>query len=147
MTEAKKMIKLVHEHLPNTKIIMNSLGLTNAEMDYLKSQRNVELRIFNFDKYPSMAFSKHNLFTYAWKPTVVKEASKKYEVIMYFDSSVRLNGSIDAGVFKYLQVYPGVVLGPWFGNNWSCGYIVYIVMMLWLFVNREQLVVATVIPW
>ena len=117
MTEAKKMIKLVHEHLPNTKIIMNSLGLTNAEMDYLKSQRNVEFRIFNFDKYPSMAFSKHNLFTYAWKPMVVKEASEKYEVIMYFDSSVRLNGSIDAGVFKYLQVYPGVVLGPWYGNN------------------------------
>ena len=117
MTEAKKMIALVQKHLPNTKIVMYSLGITDEEMDILRSNRNVEVIVFDFDKYPSLAYSKHDLFTYGWKPMVVKEASEQYEVIAYFDPSVRLNGSINAEVLQHLLTYPGYIAGPWFGNN------------------------------
>ena len=117
MKEAKKMIASVQKHMPNTKIVMYSLGLTAAETQYLRCCRNMELHSFDFDKYPSLDYCKDKLFNYGWKPMVVKEASERYEVIMYFDSSVRLSGSIDANVLKHLLTYPGYIAGPWFGTS------------------------------
>ena len=117
MTEATEMIVSVQKHMPNTRLIMYSLGLTNGEMALLRSYCNVEVRMFDFDKYPSLSYSKHHLRTFGWKPMVVKEVSEQYEVIMYFDSSVRLNGPITDKVLKYLWSSPAFIAGPWTGNG------------------------------
>ena len=117
LSEATEMIVSVQRYMPSTRLIMYSLGLTSGEMELLRSYCNVELRIFDFDKYPTLAYSKNHLRTFGWKPVVVKEVSEQYEVVMYFDSSVRLNGPIDARVFKYFQSSPAFFAGPWWGNQ------------------------------
>ena len=117
LNEATEMIVSVQKHMPNTKLIMYSLGLTNGEMALLRSYCNVEVRVFDFDKYPNISYAKNHLRTFVWKPIVVKEVSEQYEVVMYFDSSIRLNGPITDKILKYLQSSPGFISGPWWGNK------------------------------
>ena len=117
LSEATEMIVSVQRYMPSTRLIMYSLGLTSGEMELLRSYCNVELQIFDFDKYPTLAYSKNHLRTFGWKPVVVKEVSEQYEVMMYFDSSVRLNGPISEKVLKYLWSSPAFIAGPWIGNG------------------------------
>ena len=117
LSEATEMIVSVQRYMPSTRLIMYSLGLTSGEMELLRSYCNVEVRIFDFDKYPTLAYSKNHLRTFGWKPVVVKEVSEQYEVVMYFDSSVRLNGPITEKVLKYLWSSPAFIAGPWIGNG------------------------------
>ena len=116
MAEATEMIISVQEHMPNTRLIMYSLGLTDAEMVLLRSYCNLELRVFDFDKYPAISYSKHNLHKYGWKPLVAKEIADEYDVILWLDASGRLTGPIDEKVFKYLQSMPAFMAGPWKGK-------------------------------
>ena len=118
--EAAGMIISIQKCMPNTRLIMYSLGLTHEEMDTLRAYCNVELRTFDFDKYgPKLAYSKNHLRSFGWKPAVVKEVSDEYEVLMYFDSSVRLTGPVGRDVLKYLWSSPAFIAGPWFGKGCS----------------------------
>ena len=117
MAEATEMIISIQEHMPNTRLVMYSLGLTGEEMALLKSYCNVELRVFDFNKYPPLGYTKHNLRKFGWKPLVVKEVADEYDVILWFDTSGRLTGPMGENVFKYLQSTPAFLAGPWEGNK------------------------------
>ena len=117
MAEATEMIISVQEHMPNTRLIMYSLGLTDKEMALLRSYCNLELRTFDFDRYPAISYSRHNLRKYGWKPVIVNEVASEYDVILWFDSSIRLSRPIDKKVFKYLQSTPAFLTGPWIGKR------------------------------
>ena len=117
MSEATEMIISVQRHMPNARLIMYSLGLTRKEMALLQSYCNLELRVFDFDKYPALAYTKYNLRKYGWKPLIVNEVAEEYELISWFDASVRLTGPIDENVFKYLQSTPAFLPGPWVGKT------------------------------
>ena len=119
LEEAKDMIASVHTHLPNTKIIVYSLGLTDKEEALLRRYCNLELRIFKFEKYPALKYStgQQNLHKYGWKPLVVQEVSEEYEVALYFDSSVRLMGPINETILRYLLSSPSFVAGPYLGGK------------------------------
>ena len=88
--EAKDMIASVQTHMPNTTLIVYSLGLKDSQVQVLRSYCNLEVRIFDFDKYPTLKYSRQNLQKYGWKPLVVQEVSDEFEVILYFDASIRL---------------------------------------------------------
>ena len=116
-SEATGMIVSVQRHMPHTRLILYSLGLTGEESELLSSYCNLELRVFDFSKYPHVAYSRKNLRAFGWKPLIVKEISEEYEVLAYFDSSVRLTGPIDKDVLKYLLSSPAFIAGPWKGNS------------------------------
>ena len=117
MAEATEMIKSVQEHMPNTRLIMYSLWLTDAEVALLRSYCNVEPRVFDFDKYPAISYSRHSLHRYGWKPLVCKEVADEYDLLLWFDASARLTGPVDENVFKYMQSMPTFMAGPWEGNR------------------------------
>ena len=115
--EATEMVISVQEHMPNTRLIMYSLGLTGEETALLKSYCNVELRVFEFNKYPGLSYAKHNLRKFGWKPLIVKEIADEYDVVLWLDTSGRLTGPIGENTFKYLQSMPTFLAGPWEGSS------------------------------
>ena len=117
MAEATEMIMSVQEHMANTRLIMYSLGLTDEEMVLLKSYCNLDVRVFDFDKYPALSYTKHNLRKFGWKPVIVNEVANEFDVVLWLDSSVRLTRSLDENVFKHLQSTPSFLAGPWEGKH------------------------------
>ena len=116
MAEATELIKSVQQHMANTRLIMYSLGLIDEEMALLDSYCNVEVRVFDFHKYPDLAYAKNNLRKFGWKPVIVKEVSDEYDVVLWLDASGRLTRSLDPNVFKHLQKTPTFLAGPWEGR-------------------------------
>ena len=118
--EIKDMVASVQTHMPNTTLIVYSLGLTDTEAQVLRSYCNLELRIFDFNKYPSLKYSRRNLQHYGWKPLVVHEVSVEHEVIMYFDCSIRLvspimsNGSL---LTYFSSSWPAFIVGSEYGKG------------------------------
>ena len=94
------MIGSVQRMMPKTKIIVYDLGLTVEQRDNVSRTCGVELRTFNFTKYPDHV-SPGTLNNFAWKPLIAAELSKEYEVIMWGDSSVRLLEPLQKHVFPH----------------------------------------------
>lgn len=117
LAEATEMIISVQDHMPHTRLIMYSLGLTDKEMELLRSYCNVELRIFDFDKYPALGYTKSNLRKFGWKPVIVNEVANEYDVILWLDASGRFTKPMGENVFKYLQSTPTFLAGPWQGKH------------------------------
>ena len=63
--ESKDMIGSAQKYLPKRRIVMYDLRLEKAQRKELEAFCNVELRTFDFNKYPAYFRS---LFKYAWKP-------------------------------------------------------------------------------
>ena len=103
--EAQDMFASVQHNLPNTRLIVYDLGLSDVQKETLSSYCNVEVRSFQFEKYPPHV---RNLRLYAWKPLIAKALSEEFEVFMYGDSSVRVLGSPMPYVFPLLQQFPFV---------------------------------------
>ncbi len=100
----------VYAKLPNAMIIVYDLGLTNDQVNTIQSYCNVkEVRKLNFDKYPSHT---KRLFVYAWKPFIVNEMSREYEVFLYCDASCRIKDNFVDFLPKLLKfpVLPGLWL-------------------------------------
>ena len=94
------LIGSVQRMMPKTKIIVYDLGLTAKQRDNVRRICDVELRTFNFPKYPDHV-SPRTLNNYAWKPLIAAELSEEYEMIMYGDSSVRLLEPLQKHVFPH----------------------------------------------
>ena len=85
--EAQDMIGGIQSKLPYTRLIVYDLGLNDQERDQLATYCNVQVRPFNFSKYPPHT---KRLETYAWKPILTAETSREYEVVLYGDASMRI---------------------------------------------------------
>ena len=105
--EAREMLRIVTECLPETTIIIYDLGLSDSHQKALRTYNNVELRHF-----PFWAYRPHvrHLRNYAWKPLIVKQVSSEYDFIMYGDSSVRLISCNITTALQHLLEF------PFFGN-------------------------------
>lgn len=68
------------------KIVLYDLGISNENLMLLKEKAcNVEIRYFNFTKYPE--YTKH-MKEYRWKPIAIAETLRDFGAIWYLDSSV-----------------------------------------------------------
>ena len=85
--EGKDMIASIQKYMPHTKILLYDIGLTAEQRSIASKYCNVEVRTFQWDKYPEHV---RKLRTFAWKPLIVQEVSQEYDVIMYGDSSLRV---------------------------------------------------------
>ena len=86
--EAEDMIASVQTNLPYTQLIIYDLGLRIEDKTQLSKFCNAEVRQLNFSKYPRYV---KNLETYAWKPMIISEIIREYEVVIYGDASVRIH--------------------------------------------------------
>ena len=104
--EAQDMIASVQKFLPNTKLIVYDIGMTKPQKQQLHKYCNVEVRSFQFQKYPPHT---KTLTTYAWKPLIIKEVASRYEVIFWGDASARPKGpSLAENIFPFLLTFPFV---------------------------------------
>ena len=101
--EATDMIASVQKHLPHTKIIAFDLGLNIRERTIVTTYCSVELRKFNFTKYPSHV---KTLTKFAWKPLMIKEIAEEYEVVLYGDTSLRVVNTVKDSILKFLLQFP-----------------------------------------
>ena len=103
LEEVKDMIASVQHFYPSLHIVIYNLGLTNLEIETLESYCNVHVRQFNFSKYPD--FILHVKF-YSWKPLLVRELSKQFDIIFYFDASIRLMKPVVDIVLPLMKDFP-----------------------------------------
>ena len=104
--EAQDMIASVQKFLPNTTLIVYDIGMTPEQNQRLQRYCNVEVRPFQFEKYPPHTKS---LKAYAWKPLAIQEVASRYEVIFWGDASIRQKGPYFANkIFPFLLKFPFV---------------------------------------
>ena len=108
--EGKGIIASVQKYMPQTKILLYDLGLTAKERSNASKYCNVEVRTFQWDKYPEHV---RQLSRYAWKPLIVREVSQEYDVIMYGDASVRVISPLIGKALISLLEFPFIDGGPY----------------------------------
>ena len=95
--ESKDMIASVQHFLPMSKIIIFDLGLSAKHRKELQALCQVEMRPFNFSRYPPHF---KDLYKYAWKPTIIRSLASKFEYFFWGDASVRLVGNFTSALTK-----------------------------------------------
>ena len=74
--------------LPDTRIIVYDLGLSEDQVAAIKSQRNVqEVRKFEFDRYPEHV---KDINTFSWRPLTINEVGQEHELIFYCDINFQI---------------------------------------------------------
>jgi len=66
--------------MPNKTIYVYDLGLQEHEVTYFRNACNVQVRKFEFQKYPDHV---KNLDEYAWKPLLLQEVLEEFEVVLW----------------------------------------------------------------
>lgn len=102
--EAQDMLGSVQQFLPKTRIIVYDIGLSAAERANLNTLCNIELRTFNFDKYP-LYFKEHLNFG-IWKPFIIQQVSTETDLLLYVDTSIRLIQPLNKAIFSLLARFP-----------------------------------------
>ena len=110
--ESKDMIASVQKYLPQTKIILYDLGLTEDEKLSVSEYCNVEVRPMDWDRYPSYVTY---LYNFAWKPLIVEEVSHESDVILYGDASLRVVSSDINAALQALLDFPFLGAAPYTG--------------------------------
>ena len=120
--------------MPNTKIIVYDIGLTKNQVSTLQTYCKVEIRKFNFQKYPEHF---KNLINYSWKTAIAKEMSKEFELFFYCDSSVRFKNPINQLLPLLLRFpfVPGSVISDLIVGRTHDGMLKYLDMNM----NRSEL--------
>ena len=104
--EAQDMIHSAQKNAPNTKIFVYDLGLKEHERKNLSEHCFVEVRTFPFSKYPS--YFRALALNEAWKPIIINELAKEYDVILYGDASLRILKPVKDEVLPHLMEFPFV---------------------------------------
>ena len=101
--EFKSFVGSVQKFLPSVKILVYDLGLSDHDRSLTASYCNVKIRSFKFDKYPAHV---SDLYMYSWKPILLDEVAREYEIILYGDASVRILGPYIYDAFRLLRRFP-----------------------------------------
>jgi len=92
------LLKSIKKHEPNTETVVYNLGLSLAEIKYLKNNFDFEIINFEFKNYPKfigeLDISK-KLGSYGWKPIIInKEFSKNDKNLLWLDAGCLLTKKI-----------------------------------------------------
>jgi len=85
----KKLLKSIRFNEKNTKIIVFDLGLKKNEVKELKNKfKKIDLRKFNFSKYPKYFNININAGEYAWKPIIISNILEEFKCsVFWMDAS------------------------------------------------------------
>ena len=75
-----QFLESIHIFEPNTKTVVYDLGLKDIERDtLLRDFKNIDLRKFDFDKYPDYVNININDGEYAWKPIIIDTVLNEFK--------------------------------------------------------------------
>ena len=81
----KQLLLSILLYEKNTKVIVFDLGLSNEESNELKRQfRKIELRKFDYSKYPEYLNIKKNAGEYAWKPVIISNILDEFKSSVFW---------------------------------------------------------------
>ncbi|XP_038059862.1 uncharacterized protein LOC119730871 [Patiria miniata] len=146
--EALGMIGSAQQTMPNTRIVVYDLGIQESYKDKVRALCNVELRPFQFNKYP--AFVK-KVLTFSWKIIIIKEAVNEFGVVFWADASVRFRQPLKAllpfaqdhhGYLSRIHSYKADTKSP-IKHNF---YYTHELMYKWLGVDKEKYAKSSYAP-
>jgi hypothetical protein len=84
------------KHEPDIKVIVFDLGLLIPERQYLKDTfQNVELRLFDFSRYPNYFNIKVKAGEYAWKPVIMCDVLNEFKCsVCWMDAGNLVTGPL-----------------------------------------------------
>jgi len=116
-----KIIKNKNHNNIDINIVVYDLGLTDENIEKIKSYKNIFFETFDFNKYPDhVSLNKYfgNNCSYAWKPIIIHEVCEKYGGLIHWMDTRTLysdfNELID--VLKNEYIYTprqGGTIGNW----------------------------------
>lgn len=99
------MIVSVQAHMPVKKIIVYNLGLHPRIVKQMEQMCNVEVRRFDFSRYPKHVATTTNL---AWKIFALREVLKEYGGFFYASPQVRFRAPINF-IVPYILKHEGII--------------------------------------
>ncbi|PIC25596.1 hypothetical protein B9Z55_018472 [Caenorhabditis nigoni] len=81
-----QMYNLLKRHWPKQKVLLYSLDLSDTQIEKLKEDENIEIRKFNYKKYPKYV---ENWAEYRFKAVILAEAIREFPNIWWTDSHNR----------------------------------------------------------
>ena len=103
--ELLTMIGSFQQYHNKTKIFVFNLGLTKDEISKINMIENVELEHYNFSENPYFADAP-KLGGYTFKVHIINKMSKKYNVILWADTSTRILKPLSKSLLKRLLEFP-----------------------------------------
>ena len=103
LLESLDAIASVQNVMPDMKIIVMNLGMRTEQAQQLQRLRNVEVRKFPFDSFPSHV---KRLKVFAWKSLSMQMMLSEYEVVFYMDASIRLRRPLVDILIPSVQNFP-----------------------------------------
>ena len=93
-----QLIRSIQEYEAKTHLIVYDLGLSAEHRNDLAKMRGVNLRTFEFDRYPSY-FKIDNGCAghYAWKPTIIADVmNERKGIVLWLDAGCKVTGPLQA---------------------------------------------------
>ena len=83
----KNFVGSVHYWEPHVKVLIYDIGLSESNLFEISQWRRVEVKRFDFKKYPvHVSF----LYNFAWKILIFKEVAEKHRKFMFLDSGLEI---------------------------------------------------------
>lgn len=108
----RNLVGSIHFWEPGLKVIVFDLGLSSEQLVEVSSWRNVELRRFQFEKYPPHVRISSN---YAWKVLLIAETAQEFPAFLYLDSGMEIRQ--DLTVVKNYMSRHGFITGHQGGST------------------------------
>lgn len=94
-----QLIDSIIIHEPNTNIVVYDIGLMTSHIEELKKTNRVELKTFDFEKYPKFLSERDKfgkLGAYAWKSAILNEVleHENRDIILWLDAGNILTSSL-----------------------------------------------------
>ena len=103
--ELLSMIGSFQRYLNETTIFVFNLGLTRNQFSKINKIQNVKIVSYKFSDYPYFAGTP-SLGGYAFKVHIINKMSKKYNVILWADTSIRISKPFSKSLLSRLLEFP-----------------------------------------
>lgn len=100
---AMQFLSTTKQYAPNTRIVFYSLGLSEEEVQTIKTKYpEIKVDFFDFLRYPNYFDINVEAGQYAWKPIIIRDVMDKYGgMIFWCDAGNKLLGPLDP-IKRYL---------------------------------------------
>ena len=103
--ELLSMIGSFQRYLNETTIFVFNLGLTRNQFSKINKIQNVKIVSYKFSDYPYFAGTP-GLGGYAFKVHIINKMSKKYNVVLWADTSIRISKPFSKSLLNRLLEFP-----------------------------------------
>lgn len=99
------MVASVQSHMPLKKIIVYTLGVHPKIVKQMRSMCNVEVRTFDFNKYPRLVSKPENR---AWRVHILMEVLQEFGAFFYASPQVRFRSPVNL-LLPFIKDHKGII--------------------------------------